>query len=245
MNGNDPQPRRTPSIGLILPFDSALDREFWQYLPDNADLFVSRTPHISGPLGVPLISAVSEPSAILSVAADMALALDPDVVVYACTSGSFIRGVDACMLLRTDMEGRGCRRAGSTSEFLLEALAHMGAKTVAVGTPYDDEMAGLLLEFLREGGIEPVSVENLGITGDPKTVPSDAVFELARAADAADADVLFLSCTNLRTFELLPDLEAELGKPVLTANQVSMWGALRRAGIPAPSIDQALFSQGR
>ena len=111
MTGQDPQTGTTPSIGLILPFDSALDREYWQYLPDDVDLFVSRTPQTSGPLGVPLISAVSKPNSILSVAADMAVALDPDVVVYACTSGSFIRGVDTCMQLHTDMEARGCRRA--------------------------------------------------------------------------------------------------------------------------------------
>lgn len=215
-------PPATTSIGLVLPFDSALDREYWQYVPEEVDLFLSRTPHVSGPLGVPLITAVSEPEAILDVAKDMASALDPDVVVYACTSGSFIRGLDACHRLSADMEAEGCRRAASTSGLLLDALAHLGATKIAVGTPYDDEMTGLLVDFLSEAGFETVSVANLGMTGDPKTVHSDLVRGLALDANSDAADVLFLSCTNLRTFDLIAELEAELGKPVLASNQVTI-----------------------
>ncbi|HVR33672.1 MAG TPA: hypothetical protein VMS74_13320 [Acidimicrobiia bacterium] len=233
----------TASIGMILPFDSALDREFWQYVPDGVDLFMTRTPHVAGPLGVPLIAAVSEPAAILSAAADMAVALDPDVVVYACTSGSFIRGLDACRQLRADIEAAGCRRGGSTSEFLLDALEVLGAGRVAVAAPYDDEMTGLLLDFLKEAGHDPVSCANLGMTGDPKSVDSQGVLELARAADSPSAEALILSCTNLRTFELVPMLESELGKPVVTSNQVSIWGALVHVGAPMPAIDHALFKR--
>jgi maleate isomerase len=232
----------TATIGFVLPFDSALDREYWRYLPEEVDLYLARTPHVSGPLGVDLIAAVSDPDRVLPVAKDMAEALDPDIVVYACTSGSFLRGLEACARLRTDMEAAGCRQAGSTSEFLLDALAHLGAHTVAVATPYDDEMTGLLVKFLGEAGHDTVSVANLGMTGDPKTVGPDAVLDLALAADSADADLLFLSCTNLRTFEHVTRLEEELGKPVVTANQVSVWGALRRIGAPMPRNGQALFA---
>lgn len=231
----------TGSIGLVLPFDSALDREFWRYVPGPVDLFLARTPHVGGPLGVPTIAAVSEESNVLPIVEDMVAALDPDIVVYACTSGSFMRGMGGCTRLTKEMEQRGSRRAGSTSEFLLEALTALGARKVAVATPYDDEMTAMLVDFLAEGGFETVSVRNLGMTGNPKDVPSDEVAALAEAADHPDADVLFMSCTNLHTFDLVTDLERRLGKPVLTANQVTMWGALRRAGLPSPDVDQALF----
>ncbi|HSJ27298.1 MAG TPA: Asp/Glu racemase [Acidimicrobiia bacterium] len=230
------------TIGFVLPFDSALDREYWRFLPESVDLYLARTPHVSGPLGVDLIAAVSDPDRVLPVARDMAEALDPDIVVYACTSGSFLRGLEACSRLRADMEAAGCRQAGSTSEFLLDALTHLEARTVAVATPYDDEMTGLLVKFLGEAGHDTVSVANLGMTGDPKTVGPEAVLDLALAADSDDADVLFLSCTNLRTFEHIARLEADLGKPVVAANQVSVWGALRRIGAPMPRNDQALFA---
>jgi maleate isomerase len=81
------------------------------------------------------------------------------------------------------------------------------------------------------------------MTGDPKMVDSQRVLGLARAADSPTAEALILSCTNLRTFELVPMLESELGKPVLTSNQVSVWGALFHAGAPMPEVDHALFKR--
>ena len=52
---------------------------------------------------------------------------------------------------------------------------------------------------------------------------------------------MFLSCTNLRTFDALPALEARYGIPVLSANQVTMWAALQAAGAALPSLPQRLF----
>ncbi len=72
----------TVSIGLILPFDSALDREYWQYVPDEVELYVGRTAHIAGPLGVPLIMSVSEYDRVLPVVGDMVTALAP---TWSCT----------------------------------------------------------------------------------------------------------------------------------------------------------------
>jgi len=232
------------SIGLVLPFDSALDREFWRYLPDAVDLYLGRTPHVAGPLGAPLITAISDYDRVLPVVDDMVTALDPDVVVYACTSGSFLRGLAGCHELRERMESAGCRAAGSTSEFLLEALASLGAEQVAVATPYDGELTNALVEFLESAGFVVAGVSNLGMTGDPKTVESDEVVKLALAADRPEADALFLSCTNLGTFDIVAELEEQLGKPVLTANQVTMWGALRRVGVSTkPEIDQLIFER--
>ncbi len=56
-----------------------------------------------------------------------------------------------------------------------------------------------------------------------------------------DADALFLSCTNLPTFGLLGELERRFGMPVLSANQVTMWAAMRAAGVQPQIDDQALF----
>jgi maleate isomerase len=235
------QRRPNPSVGVVLPFDSALDHELWQYTPPDVDLYLARTPHRGGPLGLPVITAASEPELIIPVAKDMAEALDPDTVVYSCTSGSFIRGLDACMALASDMEAVGCRSAGTTSGFLLDALEHLGSSRVALATPYDDAMTSLLVEFLKEAGYEPVSVANLGMTGDPKTVLPEEVIRLALDADSDDADVLLLSCTNLRTFDVIPELEQTLSKPVIASNQITMWGALRLAGIAPPPLDHRLF----
>ena len=52
----------------------------------------------------------------------------------------------------------------------------------------------------------------------------------AGAAKRPDADVYFLSCANISVFGIIEELEARLGKPVITSNQTVIWDALARLG---------------
>jgi maleate isomerase len=61
---------------------------------------------------------------------------------------------------------------------------------------------------------------------------------LETVARAQDADVVFISCTNLPTLALLDALEQELGRPVISSVAVTIWHALQLAGIK-PSINGA------
>ena len=49
-----------------------------------------------------------------------------------------------------------------------------------------------------------------------------------------DADAIVLACTNWKTMGVLEQLEQELGKPVLSTTQVSIWAALQMIGETAP-----------
>lgn len=57
------------------------------------------------------------------------------------------------------------------------------------------------------------------------------VYRFARSVYREGADGLFISCTNLRTAEVIEPLEKDLGVPVVTSNQASLWASLRRLGI--------------
>ena len=59
------------------------------------------------------------------------------------------------------------------------------------------------------------------------------MLEFAAAADHPDAQAVLLPDTALHTIGLLDELDARVGKPVLTANQVSIWQGLRLAGVDA------------
>jgi maleate isomerase len=56
--------------------------------------------------------------------------------------------------------------------------------------------------------------------------------KLAKDMGAA-GDALFIPCTDTPALELIPSLESDLDKPVLTSNQVTVWHALRTAGVTA------------
>jgi maleate isomerase len=217
-------------IGIIAPFDLVLDREYWQWVPETVSIHLTRTPSRKLPVGAELALAVSDADSVAQATRDLAVA-EPKVTVYACTSGSYISGLAGESRLRSVMKEAGANHAITTSGALLRALEALEAKRVAIGTPYDAEVTVKLSEFLAEAGYETISNAFFGLTGDIFRVSDASVCDLATTADCPEADVVFLSCTNLRTFDILPEIERKLEKPVLSANQVTMWAALRAVGL--------------
>jgi len=113
---------------------------------------------------------------------------------------------------------------------------------VVVVTPYVAELTLRLGDFLEEAGHSVVAQAGLGLEGGIWEVPYRTTCELIRGADVPEADVIFISCTNLPTYDIIAPLERELGKPVLSANQVTAWAALQRVGKAAVGPGQRLLS---
>lgn len=129
----------------------------------------------------------------------------------------------------------------TTSGALIEALREIGARRIAVVTPYTKSVTDSLEDYLGEAGITVTGRAYLGLTRHIWKVPYRDVVDMARAAVVGSADALFISCTNLPTYDVIPQLEAELRMPVLSANQVTMWAALRAIGVQAVGPYQALL----
>jgi maleate isomerase len=159
------------------------------------------------------------------------------VVAFACTTGSLIRGKGFDRELVERMERASGIRATTTSTALLAALSALGARTVAVATPYVAELNDLEAGFLEEHGHEVTALRGLGIETDPEIarVPYARTRTLAleALAEGGDADAVFISCTNLPTLALLEGLEADAGRPVISSVAVTIWHALALAGVPA------------
>jgi len=230
-------------IAVLVPYDMALDRELWRWAPDDVTLLFTRTPY--SPLGVTVEMAevVSDAETLRRAVADVS-AVSPEVYAYACTSGSFVRGRDGERELVRTMRAAGAPAAVTTSGALLESLTHLGVDSVAVATPYDDEVTTRLGGFLAEAGIAVVGDAALGLTGQIWQVPYAVTADLVRRADTAAAQAVVVSCTNLATYDIVAELEAELGKPVVTANQATMWSALRVVDRAAVGPGQRLLAGG-
>jgi maleate isomerase len=97
-------------------------------------------------------------------------------------------------------------------------------------------------EFLLEAGLVLVGSAHLGLGGGIWKVPYETTAQLIREADRPEAEAIFVSCTNLPTYDLIAPLEAELGKPVVTANQVTMWASMRVLGRTAVGPGQRLLT---
>ncbi|MCX4609043.1 maleate cis-trans isomerase family protein [Streptomyces mirabilis] len=236
-----PRPQR--GIGVVAPFDFALDRELWRWVPDDVSLHLTRTPFVPVEVSLDLARLVSEHET-LGDAVRALNAVAPEVVAYACTSGSFVGGVAGERAMCEAMTRAGEVRSLTTSGALLEALTELAAQRIALVTPYTVSVTQSLEEYLAEAGVHVTGRAFMGLTRHIWKVPYREVVDMARRAVRGEgADALFISCTNLPTYDVIPQLEAELRIPVISANQVTMWAALRHLGTRAVGPYQRLIDQ--
>lgn len=233
-------PFEQTGLAVVTPFDFALDRELWRWVPDAVTVHLNRVGYVTLPVGLELAYAVTGQVAVRQAALEL-VATAPSVCAYLCSSGSFVGGLAGERAVRENLTSAGVPRAVTTSGAMLAALEHLGISRVAVATPYVAELAERLEGFLHEAGYETVGGAHLGLPGGIWRVPYDVVAQLVLDADRPEAEAVFVSCTNLPTYDLIGPLEAELGKPVLTANQVTMWAALRELGQSACGPGQRLL----
>lgn len=169
-----------------------------------------------------------------------------EAVVWACTSGSFVFGWDGAHEQVRDLALAAGLPASSTSFAFAHAVRELGAARVAVAATYPEDVAAHFSAFLESAGTEVVSVRGSGVitAAEVGAWGREEVMALARAGDHPDAAAVLLPDTALHTAAHVRELEAALGKPVLTANQVTVWEALRLAGrrVNAPALG-ALFTK--
>ncbi len=154
-----------------------------------------------------------------------------DVVCYACTSGSLVIGQD-----RVHAElNKGAPNAKATSLItgVIRALNAVGAKKLAVGTPYLTEVNDRETAYLEEAGFEVLSMTGLNLEKDSDMVRVSPafLFDYAVSLDRPDADAVFISCGALRMLDVVDDIEQRIGKPVIASNQAMIWDTLRLSGI--------------
>jgi maleate isomerase len=169
----------------------------------------------------------------------------PAAVMWACTSGSFVLGWDGAAEQARRLAAAAGVPASSTSFAFVEAARALGVSRVAVAASYPAEVAGHFAAFLAAGGLEVAGLGASGIrtAAEVGALGEDEVLRLAVARDHPDAEAVLIPDTAMRTVWLIGRLEQALGKPVLTANQVTVWLGLRLAGdIHVRSGPGALFA---
>ena len=159
-----------------------------------------------------------------------------DAIVYGCTSGSFFRGRAWDEQYMSELSGlAGGVPVVSTARASAEALQALGMRRICVATPYTDDVNALLPPFLADFGIEVINLTGAQLTDAMAMMrlQPPEIRSLVRSALRPGADGVFFSCTGVPVVELIAELEEDLGLPVVSANQASMWAILRLAGVRA------------
>jgi maleate cis-trans isomerase len=217
-------------IGLLVPsINTTMETEFWRIAPAGVSVHSAR---ISGGRHGTPEELRSMESASKDAARDVAM-VEPDVVVYGCTSGSFFEGPEwnkkICAQLTEITGAPTVTTAGAMAECLLAG----GHKKVAVVTPYVELTNERLKDFLRTFGIRVTHLgtfDMLDMFDHAKILPEE-IYRKVRESDSDEAEALFVACTQLRALEVLDLLERDLGKPVYSAIQATAWQAYATLGI--------------
>lgn len=158
-------------------------------------------------------------------------------IIFACTSGSLYGGLGYDQKIIEKIKEEIDVPASTTSTAVIEAFKTMGLRKISVATPYEDWVNELEKKFFEGSGIKVLNIKGLGLKGlDVCEVYPEEVYRFARTQYQEDGDGLFLSCMGLRTLEILSKLERDIGKPVLSSNQVTLWKLFRLCGIPGSDI---------
>jgi maleate cis-trans isomerase len=103
---------------------------------------------------------------------------------------------------------------------------------VSIAMPYVEAVARAGVKFVEAAGVEVLDARWLHMAGYKiAEMPAETAYQLAKEVDKPAADAVFISCVNWHTFEIIDRLERELGKPVITSNQATIWNMLRMAGV--------------
>lgn len=216
------------ALGLIvLQVDETIEHDFRRIFADpDLALCVSRIP--SGEELTP--GTISKMEIDLPRAASLLPpAMDFDVVGYACTSGTALIGANrVAELVRTACRTRAVANPLTAS---FNAMRALDIKSIGIVSPYIETISDSVKQAFEQSGFTaPASisfgeeVEARVARIDPASIRA-AALELGRKPGL---DAIFLSCTNLRTLDVIDDLEKELDLPVLSSNLAFAWEMSRQ-----------------
>ncbi|MHA6799427.1 maleate cis-trans isomerase family protein [Bounagaea algeriensis] len=244
----EPAATSSPSVGLLYPGYGAEDD------------FPALEARLGGAVRLPLVhTSVGEDAhrvdALLDLGSDVRLhdgarvlgSERPDSIMWACTSGSFVFGWDGAHDQVRELAAAAGLPASSTSIAFVNAARALQLRSVAVAASYPEDVAARFRDFLGHGGIDVTTVVSNDIVtaAEVGTLGKEAVLELVAAVSDDEAEAVLVPDTAMHSLAWLDELEAAAGKPVLTANQVTIWEGLRLLGpVPKLSATGSLFRDG-
>jgi len=224
------------TVGLMVPSNNTtMEPELLAWLPEGSSCRTVRVPRGKGTL-----TAADLPEYLahtVSLAKELADD-DLELVVYGCTAAGFLAGPARDAEVAAQIASIARKRVVTTAGAMNAILGHLGARRIALVTPYLDAVNERLKAFLADAGVqvEVLSSFRAQTVDELAAIRSEQIRERAREAMTPGVDAVFIACSQLPTYAILADLERELGVPVWSSIRATAWQATRTAElVPSPS----------
>ncbi len=218
---------------LVLQSDETIEQDFRRIFGPDTLIYVSRVPcatEVSRDTLQQMAETLPPAAALFPQGARLS------AIGYGCTSGTAQIGATkiselVCSTAATD-------QVTQPVSALIAACKVLGVRRLGFLSPYVQDVSSHLIKTLADNGIEcPVfgSFDEGRETIVAHIAPDSTYQAAATLAKQGGIDALFLSCTNLRTLDVIEGLEQDTRLPVLSSNQALAWHMARLTGTKLPA----------
>ena len=213
-------PKTGKRVGLIVPStNTVMEPDLYRHLPNNVTVHTSRM-LLEGSVTVETEELMLD--VYLPECARQIGTLQPDVVVFGCTSAGALRGPAYEQELAEEISRATGAPTVTIMGAVVEELRRLEFNSVAVLTPYSEEINDTIKDSLEASGFTVPYINGMDVRGAfniAAVTPAEIISYTREQLKGVESDCLFVSCANLRSVEVLGELEAVAGRPVLTSNQ--------------------------
>jgi maleate isomerase len=221
-------------LGVLVPAGNpTIEPELYRMAPRGLTIHFARLESLAGEPGAvdgmerrTLAYLDSVPAAVHSLEA-----VRCGVIALSHTAVSYLSGFSAEPALLERIAKLSGAQPVTAATAIAEALRHLGARRIALATPYPDAIASAGKTYWTAAGFEIVAHRGLPDVTNIYEETEARADTLGRSADAPNADAVLISGTGLPTAGIVERLERDLGKPVVTSQTATLWRALRLLGM--------------
>jgi maleate isomerase len=161
--------------------------------------------------------------------------LRPDVVATACLVAIMAQGPGSHCVAQAEIESilereHASAPVVSSAGALVDALHELGARKVGIVAPYLEELTRLVVAYIEDAGIEVGDAISLEVPDNRAVAALDPhdLEEHWRRLDLRRCDALVLSaCVQMRSLEVLEEVERRSELPTVSAATATTWAVLR------------------
>ena len=219
-------------VGLIVPStNTVMEPDLYRNLPAGTTVHTSRM-LLEGSVTIEAEELMLD--VYLPECARQIGTLMPDVVVFGCTSAGALRGP----AYEQELAGEISKATGAPTVTIMgavvEELNRLNAKSVAVLTPYSEEINDTIKESLEASGFTVPFIDGMDVKGafNIAAVSQDEIVQYVKEQlQGVESDCLFVSCANLKSVDVLNEMRTVARRPVVTSNQAVLASVKRTIGI--------------